>query len=460
MTLKFNRQRVELAYSIFLVILIPALVVAGTIWLTTQVKDDFDQELRRKANLANEVFGVSVVNIMNSNSSDRVAAQLQQLIDQTRAQAPEIDALGVSTPSSSGFRTLASSDPSKAGALDSTIQTQLAWSKSQAVASLIAAGEGGDREWLVATPLIGPSGPVAVAVMRVSLASSDQLMSATLRNSFIGLSVMIVVIILLLLNHFRFVQYAELFRQQKELAQMKDDFISIATHELKAPMSVIKGYISMALEEKLEPGVRDMLTIGFDQTNRLTRLVTDLLDVSRLEQGRTKYNLAPVNLPGTIGPMMNTFQVKAKDKGLALVYQPPADLPPVLADPDRVSEIFTNLIDNAIKYSRAGTVTIRHDTAPGVLATTVADTGIGLTPDEVSHLFARFYRAKNADTRDIAGTGLGLWIIKQYIEHMGGSILVESEKGKGSQFIVTLPVALKSPPTPPKPAAAQPPPAT
>ncbi len=443
MTFKLNQQRLEVAYSIFLVILIPAVIVAGTVWLTSQIKSNFDLELRRKANLANEVFGISATNIMGANSPDRAAPLLQQLIDQARSQAPEIDQLSVVAPNGTGFRILAGSDTAKVGQADTTIQTQLAWAKGQSIASLIASGEGNDREWLVATPLVASGGqPAAISIMRVSLRASDELIGATLRNSFIGLSIMVVVIILLLINHFRFVQYAELFRAQKDLNQMKDDFISIATHELKAPMSVIKGYLSMVLEEPdLSKNAREMTTIAQDQTNRLTRLVTDLLDVSRLEQGKTKYNLSAVNLAATIAPMMNTYEVKAKDKGLALIYQPPTDLPSVLADPDRISEIFTNLIDNAIKYSRTGTVTISHATAPGVLATTVQDTGIGLTPDEVSHLFARFYRAKNPDTQDISGTGLGLWIIKQYIEKMGGTIMVESQKGVGSQFIVTLPLA-------------------
>jgi signal transduction histidine kinase len=443
MVLKLNQQRVELAYSIFLIILIPALIVAGTLWLTSQVKDNFDQELRRKANLANEVFGVSATSILAANSSAQAAALLQQQIDQARTQAPEIDSLSLVRPAGNGFEVIASSDSTKVGKPDTTIQTQLAWSKNQPVASLVAAGEGNDREWLVATPLAtGSSQPVALSVMRVSLASSDALIGSTLRGTFIGLAIMLTVIILLLLNHFRFVQYAELFRAQKELAQMKDDFISIATHELKAPMSVIKGYLSMVLEiPDLSKDVREMTTIAHDQTDRLGHLINDLLDVSRLEQGRTKYNLKAVKLPDTIGPMLTVFNQKAGSKGLSLKYEPAATLPAVMADADRVSEIFTNLIDNAIKYSRTGTVTITHDVAGSILATTVADTGIGLTAEEISHLFTRFYRAKNADTRDISGTGLGLWIIKQYAQAMGGDITVESEKGKGSQFIVTLPLA-------------------
>jgi signal transduction histidine kinase len=442
MKLRISRQQVEFGYSLLLIILIPATMVLGTIWLTNQMKADFDQELRRKANLANEVFGVSVDQTLSTSSADRAAGLLQQSIDQTRAQAPEINALSVSLPSGEGFKVVAGSEAARVGQPDTTIQTQLAWSKTTAVASLMAVGEGQSRQWLVATPVIGASGrPVAISTMRVSLRAADELISNTLRNSFIGLAVMLSIIILLLLNHFRLVQYAELFRKQRELDRMKDDFISIATHELKAPMSVIKGYISMTLDEQLAPTARQMLQTAYDQTNRLARLVSDLLDVSRLEQGRTKYNLQAVELPGIIQPMLTTFSVKAKDKQLGLQYQPPADLPAVKADPDRVSEIFTNLIDNAIKYSRTGTVTISHAVTPTAVTTTVTDTGIGMTPDEQAHLFARFYRARNDDTKDIAGTGLGLWIIKQYAEAMGGGITVQSTKGKGTEFTVTLPLA-------------------
>jgi signal transduction histidine kinase len=423
-------------------------MAVSTIWLTSDTKKDFDQELRRKANLANEVFGVSVAQILSTSSQSAGAAKLATLIDQTRAAAPEIGQLSVSVPQGEGFTTLASSDPASAGQADTTIQTRLAWSKIQPVASLIVAGEG-DRAWLVVTPVTGPSGtPVAVTSMRVSLVNSDQLIASTLRTSFIVLAVLLTVIILLLLHHFRFVQYAELFRKQKELDQMKDDFISVATHELKAPMSIIKGYISMSLEEQVSDGVRKMLSTAFAQTDRLGHLVTDLLDVSRLEQGRTRYSIASVDLPGVIQPMLGVFDLKAKDKHLALAYNPPSGLSRVLADPDRLAEIFTNLIDNAIKYSRTGTVTIAHQLAKGSVTTTVTDTGIGMTPDEQSRLFQRFYRAKNADTAEIEGTGLGLWIIKQYAQKMGGDITVRSEKGKGSTFSVTLPAAPGAPAPP------------
>ncbi len=439
---RLSQQRRELIYSLFLVIFIPLCLIGGALWLTSQVKLNYDQELRRKANLANEVFGVSVAGALTSNTTDPAAVLLQSLIDATRRQAPEIDQLTVTIGRGSELQVLASSDTSLVRQADTTIQSQLAYSKQNAIASLIASGEGNDREWLVATPILSPSGSVlAVSTMRVSLAAADQAMNAALMSSFIVLTVILLAVIALLLHHFRFVEYAELFRKQKELDQMKDDFISVATHELKAPMSIIKGYISMAQEETDLPKINEMLTIAFNQTDRLNHLVTDLLDVSRLEQGRTKYSVEKVDLAVVIKPMLAVFKMKAEAKQLTLDYQAPTSLPDVAADPNRVSEVFTNLIDNAIKYSRTGAVTITHAFDATTVTTTVADTGIGMTPDEQSRLFQRFYRARNDDTADIEGTGLGLWIIHQYIDHMNGSIRLESEKGVGSKFIVVLPRA-------------------
>jgi hypothetical protein len=213
MTLKLNQQQKELTYSLFLIVLIPAGVIGSTIWLTSHVKSNFDQELRQKANLAAEIFDVSVANALTTNTTANAATSLQSLIDQARPSAPELDLLSVSVPSGSGYEIIASSDSARDGSLDTAIQTQVAGAKLAPVASLIAAGEGNDREWLVASPVTDHTGHLlAVTSTRVPLATSDALMSTTLRNSFVVLSMLLVVIILLLLNHFRFVQYAELFR--------------------------------------------------------------------------------------------------------------------------------------------------------------------------------------------------------------------------------------------------------
>ena len=437
-----NRQRRELAYSIFLIIIIPASMIGSTLLLTQRVKDNYDLELRRKANLANEIIGVQVSAIMSANTNAQATPLLQSLINQTRAQVPELDEVTVTTPGIDSLVILASSKLTKIGQNDTSPQSQFAYSQQGPVASIVSSDEGSSRDWLVATPVYNRTGTLlAITSARVSLAAADASMNATLRTSYLLLGGIIVGVILLLLNHFKFVEYAELFRKQKELDQLKDDFISIATHELKSPMSVIKGYISMSLEEKLPKTAKDMLTVALDQTDRLARLVRDLLDVSRLEQGKTIFAISSFELPKIIVQIVSVYQAKAEEKKLILEYTP-GEVPFVTADLDRAQEVFTNLIDNAIKYSRTGTVTVSHSLTPTSVITTIKDTGIGMTPDEVSRLFARFYRARNADNADIEGTGLGLWIIKQYIEKMGGTITVESEKGVGSSFIVSLPLAI------------------
>lgn len=442
MAIGLSRQRRELLYSIFLILLIPAMMIGSTVWLTSQVRDNFDLELRRKANLANELLTVQVSGILANNTAASAKPLVQALIEQARVAAPELDVITISVADRGDLRILSSSITGESGTLDETPQSHFAVEQRQAVASLVSTDEGNTRQWLVATPVISRSGTMlGVISSRVSLEAADAAMSQTLRNSFIVLGIMVTVVILLLLNHFRFVEYSELFRKQKELDQLKDDFISIATHELKAPMSVIKGYISMSLEAKLPKATADMLQIALDQTDRLARLVKDLLDVSRLEQGRTKFTITTFAVAPLISTLVDTYQAKATAKGLELLYTPLPDMPAVTADADRAQEIYTNLIDNAIKYSVKGTVTVTHALTDTSVITTVRDTGIGMTPEEQSHLFTRFYRAKNDDTAKIEGTGLGLWIIRQYAERMGGSITVESSKGVGTSFIVALPKA-------------------
>ena len=140
--------------------------------------------------------------------------------------------------------------------------------------------------------------------------------------------------------------------------------------------------------------------------------------------------------------LVTQFSAKAEAKNIQLELQP-TDIPLVMADPSRLEEVFTNLIDNAIKYSRQGSVTIRQDVKKNVVSTHIKDTGIGMSAAERDRLFQRFARIRNEKTQNISGTGLGLWITKQYVEKMKGRIYVDSLEDVGSEFTVELPVANK-----------------
>lgn len=250
--------------------------------------------------------------------------------------------------------------------------------------------------------------------------------------------------------------------------QLKSEFVSIASHELLTPTSTIQGYLSMILDEgmgKVDPKAREYLERVRVTSKRLTELVQDLLNVSRIEAGRIKINLEPMDLLQSIRQVVEELTPQANSKGLSLHFEDPARRARmengelkmenvrnsplsivnsqfvVSADPERVRQILVNLIGNAIKYTPKGGVTVSATRESRFVRVVVADTGIGMAPEEKKHLFEKFYRIQNERTQGIIGTGLGLYIAKNIIELMGGTIGVESSTGRGSVFSFTLPSA-------------------
>jgi two-component system phosphate regulon sensor histidine kinase PhoR len=208
-------------------------------------------------------------------------------------------------------------------------------------------------------------------------------------------------------------------------------------------MTVIKGNIS-SIEEgdfgEVNPEVMTQLNTVEQQTDRLNHLVNDLLNVSRIEQGKITYTLETVDLSKTIGDIVSFYHEKSTSKGITIHYDLTTPVN-VVVDAGRAQEIFTNLIDNAVKYTvEAQDVFITHEVIKNMLVTRVRDSGIGIDADEQKRLFQRFYRIQNEKTQGIGGTGLGLWIIKKYIDAMDGKIEVSSMKGTGTEFAVYLPL--------------------
>lgn len=259
---------------------------------------------------------------------------------------------------------------------------------------------------------------------------------------------------------------------EKEVEQMKQELISIATHELRTPITGIKGYLDMILEgdtggvnDETKETIQDMAGI----TQKLADLVDDLLNVGRIEQGRIEVKPVAMDLGQLTADIVKELSIQAKQKSLELVIlngkghaerseaspslsgnpasagdssaKPQNDGIMVKADPDRVRQILINLIGNAIKYTEKGSVVITLEQKGNEIITHVKDTGLGMSKEGQAKLFSKFYRVKTEKTRGITGTGLGLWITKKIVEMMGGKIWVESEEGKGSTFSFSLPVS-------------------
>jgi signal transduction histidine kinase len=239
----------------------------------------------------------------------------------------------------------------------------------------------------------------------------------------------------------RFFEYAILFRKLQEVDEMKDEFISMASHELRAPIAAINGYVVMFIEGGLgtfnEAGEKG-LKIVRASIQRLGNLVEDLLDVSRIEQNRIDLTLKPLKIQNVIKQTLDEQKIQADAKGIELKHISRADWQPVYADSDKLRQILVNLIGNAIKYTKNGSVQIDVDDAGSHVKVKIKDTGIGISAANREHLFDKFYRVKNEQTKGIVGTGLGLWITKRLIELMGGKIFVDSIENVGTEFSFTI----------------------
>ena len=227
--------------------------------------------------------------------------------------------------------------------------------------------------------------------------------------------------------------------------RMKSDLISIVSHQLRTPMTSIKGYTDLLYLEtvgEINEAQRRFLSIIKSNADRLALLANDLLDISRIESGRIRLNLEFIHISAIIEEIAASLRGQIEEKGLGLKLDMPESLPPIYGDRDRVTQILTNLMDNARRYTRAGgQIIVSAQTKGNFLQVSVADTGIGIAPEDQEKIFGRFYRADHPLVQEVAGTGLGLSIVKAFVEMHGGEIWVESEPGRGSTFSFTLPLA-------------------
>jgi len=237
--------------------------------------------------------------------------------------------------------------------------------------------------------------------------------------------------------------------REAEVDRMKSEFVSIVSHELRTPMTVIKGYLDLILmgDGDSDPHtLRKFLHVVKANADRLGDMVDELLDVSRIEAGKVQIRFQPVSIGriiGDVATMLENGMANKKDQ-VQLRLDVPEDLPEVLADPGRLTQIVTNLISNALKYTLEGHVDVAVRVMDSQMQVDVRDTGIGMTEDDQAKLFTRFFRASTARSSDIPGTGLGLAITRSLIEMHGGRIWVKSEVGQGSTFSFTLPLVPES----------------
>ncbi len=241
-------------------------------------------------------------------------------------------------------------------------------------------------------------------------------------------------------------QFNEMAKILKENEALKEEMVHIAAHELKAPVTAIKGYVSMMMDGTFgqvpEPIMKN-LAIVFSTNERLVNLVHDLLEASKAGAGKMTISLASVAITEHIQKAVTELASLAEKKNIKITYHPLDEPRNVSADAQKLDEVIVNFLSNAIKYTKeGGSVDISHLAKDGWLTTNFKDTGIGMAEEQRQKLFTKYYRIKSEETKNIEGTGLGLYICKEIIEKMGGRIEVASELGKGSVFSFGLKISL------------------
>jgi len=249
------------------------------------------------------------------------------------------------------------------------------------------------------------------------------------------------------------VDNAQLFEQVREANQAKSEFMSTASHELKIPMTSIKGYaklLDMGAVGALTDQQKDFLNVISNNVDRMDRLVSDLLDVSRIEAGRIRLELEDVQMKDVINEVVEGIQKEIEKRHQHLHLEVDQDLPQIRADYNRMIQIMNNLVSNAYKYTpEEGDITVMAKPYNGNIngiAISVKDTGYGISEEDQAKLFTTFFRSSEQNIRDQPGTGLGLSITKKMIESHGGELTLKSEQGHGTCFTFTLPLVSKIPP--------------
>ncbi|MDO8730750.1 MAG: GAF domain-containing sensor histidine kinase [Candidatus Omnitrophota bacterium] len=232
------------------------------------------------------------------------------------------------------------------------------------------------------------------------------------------------------------------FIERKRLEKLKDEFVSTVSHELRTPLSITKEGISLVLDRipgEINPEQEEILTTARGNIDRLARIINDLLDISKLETGRIHLRRERVEIGDLFRQVAGAFEPRASAKGLSLRVSVPEQGVPIYADPDKTMEILTNLVDNAMKFTDAGQITLSARPGGEEVECAVEDTGTGISAEDLPRVFGKFEQFGRVSGAGARGTGLGLAIVKHLVELHQGTLRVESELKKGTRFVFTLP---------------------
>lgn len=433
------RKNPVVLYSVFLVVSVTLAIFGNTYYSIQKFEESTNSLLLNKASLIEKTIAV----FSEEHLSD--PEMLREKMNRLKGEEKDIAIIAIATRSQEGegFVQWVSTDEAEEGKEVNSVGHVIAWESSDGSAFL--SSDQGERFWNVIRRIEDKDGKrLGLVSVRLSLAENDAFIQRTIVRVYTVTVIALLFVLLLLLNHLRFSRYAIRANKLEEVDRMKDDFISMASHELRSPITILRGYVDLigdGMRTKLPSETlaeeRKYLAHMESTLGRLGTLVEDLLEVSRLEQNRVPFQITSFDLLEVVRPMARDYALQAKEKGLELALHEEVS-PKVSADIERTKQILANLLSNAIKYTKQGKIDIFFKEEHDRVVVTVADTGLGISPEGMGRLFGKFARIRTSENEKIAGTGLGLWIAREMARKMEGDIMAESIQGVGSHFSLYL----------------------
>lgn len=431
-SLQYTKHHPQLFFVIILILVVPLLFLYSSLTALRIAASDQQTIARERIGLMHDVF-VSLVEI---NGTDNLYPLGQEIHD-IAAENPDIVVFRLTERSDGSFIPRVALDESVLNEPDNPTLYKYAYTHEDE--SLVSIKEVDGVRYNEAVRQFEVNGVDYFILTATSLVGVDQLFNIQKQRILFSLVPIYLFIFALAYWHIKLTDYRYLYIKVHKANEMKDLFTNMIAHELRAPLTAIRGYASMIEESSANKEQTKYAVRVKDSAERLLAIVNDLLDVARIQSGKLSVEHEPFDVSEVVIAVTDELHVSAYEKQIKLSHIGAIESHVVVGDRKRMHQALTNLVSNAIKYTPEGAIELSVEEKYSTVEIRVKDTGMGIASDDQKKLFAPFYRVQNDSVSKITGTGLGMWITKQLVELMGGKISVESIKGVGTHLVLTLP---------------------
>lgn len=431
---QYIKEHPDFSFTLLLVLVVPiAFLYTGQQFLSVAA-DNQERLEKDKIGVLQDVFMQLV--IANKDNPE----YLQTQIDQLSELNPDITKFRVAKEVNNRIYIIAAAHQELRYTYEENIDLYNFSTLEQDDSLIFEYFSGDTRLWQAFRSVLTDTGENYFIFTETSFARTDQLFQQRIDNAYYWLSGVLLVLMYLAYRHLRLIDYGYLYREAQAAITTRDLFTNMVTHELRAPLTAMRGYASMIHENSdVDFAIREQALRIQQSSSRLLAIVNDLLEVARLQSGKMKVDFYETNICDVIKNTLNELESSAREKSVVLSSNIHTDECVLVTDEKRMAQVITNLVSNAIKYTENGTITVVLKVNAMDVEIRVQDTGMGISAADQKKLFAPFFRVDSSDVSQITGSGLGMWITKQLVSLLQGSIAVESIKNVGTHVVVTLP---------------------